>query len=315
MTSSRYSPVLVTVYNRLEHFKQCIASLRSNVGADKTALFVAIDAPYRDQDIEINRQVVEFAKGIKGFGSLELILRKENVGAVKNSFMAREEIFHKHSTLIRTEDDNLFSPYFLNYVNTGLNRFEDDSRIFAVCGYSEPLDLSRYLDTDAYLRRGFSSYGFGVWKHKICDVDWAAQNFYSDFVSPVQTGNFWKSVGENAYIGLLVAKRNKRTYGDMSIIYHVYKNGMYCVFPKASLVRNIGQDGSGLHSGVDQILQTQEIWSEIVRYPDVFRYIEPMEVRRCLNSYYRQPLKVILKYVPYYYFNFLKAKVFGQQMR
>lgn len=51
ISNKELAPVLISVYNRINHFHNCIESLSKNKFADKTILFVAIDAPYRDEVI------------------------------------------------------------------------------------------------------------------------------------------------------------------------------------------------------------------------------------------------------------------------
>ena len=41
----QYAPVLVTVYDRPNHFKQCIESLLKNPGVSETTLFISSDGP------------------------------------------------------------------------------------------------------------------------------------------------------------------------------------------------------------------------------------------------------------------------------
>ena len=53
------APVLVTSYARLVHFKRCIESLSRNSLADRTSLYVAIDAPFREQDVSANKKIID----------------------------------------------------------------------------------------------------------------------------------------------------------------------------------------------------------------------------------------------------------------
>lgn len=302
------APVLLTAYNRPSHFKSCIQSLQANPESRFSHLFVAIDAPFRDEDVAANNEIISCAKDIKGFKKIDLIIREKNFGAYKNALTAREEVFSRYSRMIRAEDDNVFSPYFLNYINNGLLLYEDDPKVFAICGYSEPLDLDKKIGSQVYLRRGFSSFGFGTWKDKFTQVDPLAETFYQEHLSPVSMSNFRRAVGDNIYIGLLVAKRLGRIYMDMSIVYHIFKNTMYSVHPAKSLVRNIGQDGSGLHSGINDEIQNQEIGMEPVVY-DVFAGEgELSAIRDVLNRHFKAADSELLKYYLFYVFNYIKEQ-------
>jgi hypothetical protein len=304
-----HAPVLITVYNRIDHFKKCIASLANNIDADKTPLYVAIDAPYRDLDIQVNNEITEFSKKIIGFKYVEVIKREKNVGAVINARMARDHIFAKYDRLIRSEDDNLFSPYFLKFINDGLNFYRDNQKIFSICGYNEPIDLEDVIGgDDAYIRKGFSSFGSGFWRDKLSVVEPEAKSFYYDLVLPHKKLKFIRSVGSNIYLGLLVSKRRNTIYPDMTYIYHIYKNNLFSVHPKKTLVRNIGQDGSGLHSGINLVLQNQDIFYGELNVKKIAQIqYENKSIRTRLNSYHRQNRIALVKYILYYYYNYIRV--------
>lgn len=302
------APILLTAYNRPTHFRSCVESLQANVESKLSHLFVAIDAPFRDEDIAANSEIISYAKGIKNFNKVDLIIRDKNTGAYENALLARNEVFSKYSRLIRAEDDNIFSPYFLDYINNGLLAYEDDPKVFAICGYSEPLALDKKISSKTYMRRGFSSFGFGTWRDKFTQVDPLAEMFYREILSPISMNNFCKAVGDNVYVGLLVAKRLGRIYMDMSIIYHIYKNTMYSVHPAKSLVRNIGQDGSGLHSGINDAIQNQEVEMERVVIDAAASGGELPVVREALNRYFKSADSELLKYYLYYLFNYINER-------
>lgn len=300
------APILITAYNRPSHFRACVESLQNNFESQHSHLIVAIDAPFREEDVAANKELVSFAKNIKGFKDVDLIIRDDNTGAYRNALLAREEVFSKYSNMIRAEDDNVFSPYFLSYINSGLVRFNDDPQVFAVCGYSEPLDLEKKIGTQVYLRRGFSSFGFGTWREKFTRVDPEAQTFYRDFLLPCSMTDFRSAVGDNIFVGLLVAKRLGRIYMDMSIIYHIFKNNMYSVHPVKSLVRNIGQDGSGLHSGVNAAIQQQAIGMDPVALDAIVAEGELPEIRSALNMYFKSADSELVKYYLFYVYNYAR---------
>jgi len=301
-----YSPIFITVYNREYHFKRCIESLKKNKGAENAPLYIAIDFPSKEVDVLPHKKIVEYAKNISRFKAVELFIRDKNIGAFENARKGWLEVLSIHDALIRAEDDNVFSPSFIQFVTAGLNLHKDNPRIFAICGYSEPIGLPG--PNGSYFRKGFSSYGFATWKDRYEHADTLARDFYSEFSNPLKVREFFNAVGQNIFVGLVVAKRNKRIYPDMAYVYHVFKEGLYSVHPKVSLVRNIGQDGSGIQSGVNVALQEQEISADFISaMPD--SDCEPEEIRARLNDYYRQPASVLALSLGYYYWNSVKQKM------
>jgi hypothetical protein len=64
---------------------------------------------------------------------------------------------------------------------------------------------------------------------------------------------------ESMLVSLLKMSRNGKILEDYIVAaYLVYKN-MRCILPTKSMVRNHGQDGSGLHSGYSAEYAEQEI--------------------------------------------------------
>lgn len=149
------APILVSVYNRCHHFKNCIESLKDNNYADKSHLFIAVDAPYRDEDVRINKKIIEYAKSIKGYKEITLFIRRENLGALPNINLAWKDIFNNYEKLILFEDDNVFSPNFLEYMNDGLEFHKDEERIFSISGYNYMITIPKNYKKDIYMARFF----------------------------------------------------------------------------------------------------------------------------------------------------------------
>ena len=295
-----YAPCLISVYNRPLHFRRCIESLAKCYGASSTPLFVAIDAPYREADKAANMATIRFAHEINGFKSIDLIIRERNVGAHNNIAMARNEIFRRYDRIVFSEDDNVFAPHFLEFVNQGLSLYENDPTIFSICGYSYPLDFSRCVSGDAFAMRAFSSWGVGYWKEKFLKLDYQSKDFLGNYLSLLKVRKLNKSVGSNIFPSLVASRMKNEIYGDTAITYHLYKNDMLCIFPKTSLVRNLGNDGSGLHSGKCKVYEEQEIDMRRTASPRLDIVRENQCARRLVNDYFRiNPTTALYYYLTY----------------
>lgn len=306
-----FAPILVTVYNRVEHFKNCIKSLRDNFGAEKTPLYIAVDYPYRDSDKVHHDEIIKYCNSIDGFLYVYLILRDKNVGAVVNSTLARAHIFTKYDRLIRTEDDNVFSPYFIEYINTGFDLYEENPFVFAVCGYCPPISSNHVHEDDVFLSKDCTPYGFGVWRSKYEQLDLKASSFIKDFFNPLNIINFKKTMGDHFFAALTYAAYKKISFNDASTGYHLYKNNMVAVLPVKTLVRNIGQDGSGINSKVNNDLQYQEIWqvNRKIRFPNMISYPNDNDKNR--SRLFELSFFNNFRIIVLYYFVFLKA-MFGK---
>ena len=253
-----YAPIFVSVYDRNVHFRLCIESLQKNLLAGQSHLFVAIDAPSREQDREKNRKVVEYAKSIRRFKEVTLFIRETNLGPRQNWMQARDEIFSRYDRMIMFEDDNILAPDFLSFVNMGLDCYENRSDIFSVSGYNYPIAMPENYRRDVYLWKGFSAWGVGLWKEKWAKMDWSLSDM-NDVLNSRKDIKKLNAIAEH-YIPLLrTIKETGRITGDSLISLYHYKHNMYSVFPAVSRVRNIGHDGSGVHCGYDDVYAAQPI--------------------------------------------------------
>ncbi len=252
----QYAPVLVTVYDRPNHFKQCIESLLKNPGVSETTLFISSDGPKDSLSIERVASVRDYIKSISGFKRVIPFTPKENTGsAVMFEVIYRLQEFSDR--YIISEDDNIFSPFFLNYINSALDIYENDERIRAISGFMYPGFPSSKLQP--ILIRAFAGWGTGYWRDKDIPFDLdekkIAQNIFLDpeLFNKINYGlpsipSMLKVIAE----GKLIA-------GDVIRSAVLFKYDWYCVFPSMSMVRNIGNDGTGQHCGVNDTFFNQEI--------------------------------------------------------
>jgi hypothetical protein len=253
-----YAPVLIPTLNRYEHFKRCVDSLRSCIYADRTDLFIALDYPLKKSQWKGFNQINEFLKEITGFKSITIIRRKENLGATKNLLDAERRIYERFNRMILTEDDNEFSSNFLDYINCGLDRYENNDKIYAICGYCFPIKAPKSLQDEVYIYKGFSAWGVGRWKWKEEKMNYSIDTL-REYLSNENNKKTIKKYSDLVYRLLQDTLKTDVIYEDIMISYQLIKNDMYSVFPKISKVRNWGNDGSGLHCGKNIIFEKQNI--------------------------------------------------------
>lgn len=254
------APVLIPTLCRHTHLKRCLESLKSNSLAKDTPLYIALDYPFEESHREGYHAINEFLAGLNGFASITIIRRSENYGAVKNTDEARKILFEKYDRFILSEDDNEFAPNFLEYINEGLDRFEDKKEVFAVCGYNYPASMPRDYTVNHFYTGMFSAWGYGMWRDRF---DQLQMNYSIDYVKSI-LNNFKNIRKLNSHAEMLLLhslnmiRRNHLT-GDTVICLKLITENLYCVFPAVSKVRNHGYDGSGVHCGIDEGYNTQAI--------------------------------------------------------
>lgn len=249
MEIKQFAPVLIPTLNRHVHFKRCVESLARCTHAEKTDLYISLDFPSNESHKQGYRIIKDYLITITMFKSVTIIEREKNYGAIDNFFNSAEQLFTKHERIIISEDDNVFSPNFLDYTNKGLEIYKDNLKIRAICGYKFPFDLPSTFQENHFFFKSFSAWGFGIWRDRFL-----TKNECNEMIPKINTylKNPIKSSQLNKYqygllMGLMnIVKTNKIT-GDRIYCYNNIVNDTYCVFPSISKVRNTGHDGTGEH--------------------------------------------------------------------
>lgn len=252
------APIAIPVYDRPMHFRNCIESLRKNKGAEDTTLYVCSDGPKDERSAILVGKVREYIKTIHGFRDVIVFQPKENTARAV-WFETRQNISNDNSKYIITEDDNVFSPYFLDFMNKGLEAFENEPLVAAICGYNYPgFPCDR---NESIALRDFSAWGYGTWSGKdpLSNV-----NMHEVAAEVFDNKELFRKINDGlphvVPIIRSVLESGLRA-GDAIVNVHLYNTNKVCIFPSQTLVLNTGHDGSGENCGVVDIFSKQIISS------------------------------------------------------
>lgn len=283
-----YSPIIIPTLNRYEHLVRCIESLKKNPLACETELYISIDYPPTEKYVAGYERVKNYIENElqDGFKNIYKFYQKKNLGPLGNVFFLRDEVFKTYDRYIFTEDDNEFSPNFLEYINKGLDLFERDERIFSICGYrnEKPWQCD---DGNVMKLSIFHAWGYATWKDKIekCH-QWICRD------------NFTKLLHDKNFCNRLYRERYKSYYTfiqsllanptdsnsvyidskgdiqefDYTIAIYMIAFGMHSVLPSITKVRNWGYDGSGAHCGRIEEMNLAEV---VIDNEQSFEFIIP----------------------------------------
>ena len=242
------APIGIITYSRIIHLRQTIESLRNNDLATKSELYIFLDGP-RPGDEKLVNTVREYLYTIDGFKKVSITERKEN-DRVRNYRDGVNYLFDKYGKIIFLEDDNIVSPYFLQFMNDGLEFFKENKKIFSICGYNVPAKFPMGYEYDYYLSRYFNAWGFATWSDRNhLDVE-DIKNAYSELLDDKALYRKVKKEHPKLAVNLKKIQENRLKAGDYPIVFHSIKHDLYSVKPIHSLVDNIGHDGSGIHCGI-----------------------------------------------------------------
>lgn len=261
-----YAPVVIPTLCRYEHLKCCLESLSECTGAEKTDVFIGLDYPTNEKHWDGYNKIKEFLEHASfKFAHFNVIVRDHNYGFGANGNLAslRKMIFCKYDRIIESEDDNVFSPNFLEFINKGLEKFKDDKTVFAINAYRHPHNIKK--DDNTFIRQNvdFSGWGYGMWRDRfetLPPLDFFRKSF--------SIRRFFKTkcdVGANRALNFwYYAKKIPRDWWDSPLSVYMYLNNKDVVMPSGySLVKNLGWDGSGVHNDCGgEIYASQIISSE-----------------------------------------------------
>lgn len=238
------APIALFVYNRLPHTRQAIDALRRNALAAATDLIVFSDGP-RDRESEpAVREVRQFIGGIAGFRSVRIVERPANLGLANSIIGGVTEVCGEFGRVIVLEDDLITAPSFLRFMNDALNFYDAEERVGSIHGYWYPVDRKV---PETFFLRGASCWGWATWSRAWRMFEPDGTKLLAELRKRGLTGLFDLD-GAIAYTKMLrdqIAKKNN----SWAIRWHaaMFLADRLQLSPGASLVNNIGFDGSGTH--------------------------------------------------------------------
>ena len=133
-----YAPIVVFGFNRLDALRNTIASLLLNEEAEQSDLYVFVDGPREGKVGEKEKvdEVRKYVKSIKGFNTIHFTFSENNKGLANSIISGVSEIVNEYGRVIVIEDDLVLMPNFLNYINQGLDYYENNQQVMSICGHS-----------------------------------------------------------------------------------------------------------------------------------------------------------------------------------
>jgi len=246
---STLAPVAVYTYTRYDHFVQTVEALKRNFLAPHSVLYVVSDAASIDAHKEAVTRIRDYVDGLTGFREVVRIYRDKNLGLKLSIPSAEKAIISDHGKIIAMEDDNISSTNYLDFLNGGLQHFQDDDSVFSVSGYAPPTGGGSDEQGDFWFYPWSISWGYGIWKSRYERI-LPLENRYAALKKSGALS------AQNRHGGLYVSDSLKRDYEgkkyfpDAIIGTEMYLRGERTVLPTVSKILNIGQDGSGQSSGL-----------------------------------------------------------------
>jgi hypothetical protein len=139
---------------------QTVSALLKNFLASESEIFIFSDGPKDENDESKVAEVRKYIKTIKGFKRIEIIERDKNWGLANNIIDGITKVVNQYGKVVVLEDDLVTSPYFLKFMNDGLNIYEEEEKVISVHGYVYPIKGL----PEIFFLRGADCWGWATWK-------------------------------------------------------------------------------------------------------------------------------------------------------
>ena len=276
------APIVLFAFNRPEHTRRCLESLRANPLASASELFIHVDGPKPGAApalVEKNAAVKRVIREQPWCGRVHFIEPEVNrtmpVAMVDNV----TQLVNRFGRIIVLEDDLVLAPGFLQFMNEGLDLYADCPQVWGVEGYLYPIPP---LATDTCFLGFTSTWGWATWARAWAGFNPSAEGLLAQ-IPPAERRRF--NLGNSYdYHGLLVkCTTGSWKYWDVRWYASVFARQGLCLYPRQSMVRNIGHDNSGMHCLPDEDFQSQLILDavRVTRQP----IVEDRTARRRIIRY------------------------------
>ena len=273
-------PVVLITYNRPNHTKKVLESLRVN---NIKNLFIFSDAPKEEKDVEAVKQTRELFNSID-WTVPNITFQNINQGLAKSITNAVDTVFKKFDKVILLEDDCVPQEYFFEFMYDCLNEYQHNERVFGISGYTVPLsdDLLEDYKSDVYFFPRIGSWGWATWKNK-----WQKkENDLNNLLIRLKDEQIDITQGGNDVSLILAGMLNGSVKDVWTInwLLTVYLYKGYYVYPAKSHIANIGMDGTGIHCGKTDKYETNLADKPPVEFPP--EIIIDERINQAFRKYY-----------------------------
>lgn len=285
------SPILLFVYNRPHHTRKVLQALENANLASVSDLYIFSDGAKDANTIDLVNQVRAIIREPWNFKTITIIERTKNLGLATNIIKGVTAVIQKFGKVIVLEDDLIISKYALEYFNDALTVYENDEKVMEISGYMYPIKSAKQLE-ETFFFRVANSWGWATWarawKHFEEDINKLTENFGKEEIkrfSIDHSENFWKQVNE--------FKAGKINSWAIRWYLSIFNKDGLTLYPRESMVQNIGTDGSGTHSDEDKVYSVELATQPITKFTTEIE--ENKDAYEAIRHFYKNRKGSLLK--------------------
>jgi len=270
------APIVLFVYNRPWHTRQTLEALRKNNLADQSHLIIIADGPKenaKNEDLKSIQEVRSIIREKNWCKTVEIIESNTNRGIEESEINGITSVVNKYGKIIVLEDDIVTSPWFLKYMNDGLELYQSNQNVYSINGYMFPIDFGS--DVDSFLCPiAFCSWGWATWLNK-----WKIFQKDTQYNSIIQNNRNIKNrfnLADYDYTSMLI---NLNTW-DIRWYYSVFCMNGLALYPTRTMVNNIGFDGSGVHYNNSDFIINESKTNPIFKNKLILKFNESIDIEK-----------------------------------
>ena len=243
---NNYAPIVMFTYCRLANTKETVEHLLKNEEARYSDLIIYSDAPKNERAEEGVKKTREYIHSISGFKSIKIIERETNMGLANSIVDGVTNVVNQYGRVIVLEDDLSVSPYFLKYMNEGLDRYEDRDDIISIHGYIYPVKEKL---PEVILIKGADCWGWATWKRGWDIFSFDAKSLY-DQIKNVHRAKEFDFNYSYPYLDML-RRQIDGSAGSWAVCWYAsaFLKNKYTIYPGRSLVQLNDIEGNGSTHG------------------------------------------------------------------
>lgn len=240
------APIAVSTYVRIEHLRSTVDRLLENPLSSQSEVYFLSDAPKQGDEKKV-RKVRDYLETVKGFKNVHLIYRNSN-SRTYNTREGVKRLLEQYGRVIFLEEDINTAPGFLSFMNEALDYYKGHKNVISISGYTPPLPALAKYESDVFFLRRFCAWGFATWHNKFDPFGFTIdRDIVESIFSNKHALNELIQTGQDIITMLEADLRGSIDALDVKVMLHQYLHQMYTVYPRCSLVSNIGHDGTGIH--------------------------------------------------------------------
>lgn len=241
----KLAPIALFVYNRPKHTRQTVEALLLNSEAKNSDLYIFSDAAKNEAAKVAVEEVRDYIKQVSGFNKVNIVERVSNWGLANSVIDGVTRLCDEFGKVVVLEDDLVVSPNFLEFMNSGLAKYESDEKVMQIAGYMFPVNIK--TSEDAFFMPLTTSWGWATWKRAWQHFDASAKG-YELLVKNSDLKRSFDIDAKYPYFKMLESQKNNKV-DSWAIRWYlsVFLVKGLVLYPRKSLVENFGFDGSGVN--------------------------------------------------------------------